>query len=344
VAIQVEPTPHAKLDAVASLLASVFRAPFDSPFLDRRLLFWKYFEAGPRWNEARSYVLLKGDAIQAHCGVVPFDLHFSGQRVSSVYFTDWAGGRHLPGSGVLLMKKLMSRAGTAIVVGGSDDTRAVLPKIGFVPAGEVTSFARVRRPWRQFRTRPKEPLAKATTRLLRNTLWSHSSIGPIPERWCATRTDAFESDLNHDDSAYPTPSRDDQYLNYWLRCPAAEIGGYRILRSGSIVGYFLLSRVGNQTRISDIRLHSADPAEWIIAYRLAARSAAELPDTCEVLAAASTPFASKSLAASGFRNRGSAQLFLYDPHKKLSGAPPIFWNMIDGDAAYLREPASPYLT
>jgi len=102
---------------------------------------------------------------------------------------------------------------------------------------------------------------------------SHSSIGPIPDRWCATRTDAFDSAQDPEDSPYPTPSRDDQYLNDWLRCPATEIGGYRILRSGSIVGYFLLSRVGGQTWISDIRLHSAGPAEWIIAYRLAARSA-----------------------------------------------------------------------
>jgi hypothetical protein len=39
-------------------------------------------------------------------------------------FTDWAGGRHLLGSGVLLMNKMMSRAATAIGVGGSDDPRS----------------------------------------------------------------------------------------------------------------------------------------------------------------------------------------------------------------------------
>src|SRR6266542_2993982 len=112
VVLQVKPATHANLDAVASFLASIFNVASDARFLDRQLLVWKYFEAGPRWNEARSYVLLKGDDIQAHCGVVPFDLHFSGRRVTSVYFTDWAGGRLLPASGVLLMKKLMSRAET----------------------------------------------------------------------------------------------------------------------------------------------------------------------------------------------------------------------------------------
>jgi hypothetical protein len=344
VAIHVAPTPRAGLNAVASLLASVFRVPSDSPFLDRRLLSWKYFEGGAPWGEARSYVLLQGEAIRAHCGVVPLSLHFSGKRVSSAYFTDWAGDRHLPGSGVMLMKKLMCRAETAIVVGGSDDTRALLPKIGFVLVCDVASFVRVQRPWLQLRTRPKEPIAKATARLLRNTLWSGSSIGPIPERWRATRNDAFTSAAGPYDSPHPTPSRDDEDLNYWLRCPAAEISGYQIQRSGSVVGHFLLSRVGGQTRISDIRVYSADIADWTIAYRLAARSAAEIADTCEVVAAASTPFASHSLAASGFRNRGSAPLFLYDPHKRLFGAPSIFWNMIDGDAAYLRERASPYLT
>jgi len=91
-------------------------------------------------------------------------------------------------------------------------------------------------------------------------------------------------------------------------------------------------------------LHSADPREWIVAYRLAAKAAAELPETCEILAVASTPLARESLTASGFHNRGSAPLFLYDPQKKLAGAPPIFWNMIEGNAAYLHDPAYPYVT
>jgi hypothetical protein len=138
--------------------------------------------------------------------------------------------------------------------------------------------------------------------------------------------------------------RDAEYLNYWLRCPAAEVLAYQILHEGAFKGYFLLSRVGGQTRIADIRLDSGDAGQWTVAYSLASRAAAELPETCEVLAVASTPLASESLTASGFRNRGTAPLFLYDPQKKLAGAPPIFWNMIEGDAAYLHDPAYPYVT
>ncbi|HEU0048376.1 MAG TPA: hypothetical protein VFQ43_12315, partial [Nitrososphaera sp.] len=97
-------------------------------------------------------------------------------------------------------------------------------------------------------------------------------------------------------------------------------------------------------RIADIRLHSEDAAQWTAAYRLATKAAAELPETCEVLAVASTPLASESLKASGFLNRGSVPLFLYDPQGKLRDAPPIFWNMIEGDAAYIQDPAYPYAT
>jgi hypothetical protein len=343
--IELQPTTLATLPAVTSLLASAFTAPPDAAFLDRRLWLWKYFEPGPRWNETRSYVLTKAGEIQAHCGVVPFNLRFSGQEVSCIHPTDWAGGRQLPGAGVLLMKKLLNRAETAIVVGGSDDTRLILPKIGFAAVGAVTSFARIVRPWKQFRTRPAEPPWKATARLLRNTGWSRSLTGPIPKGWFAVMKESFETIPNcQRDSHYPTPSRDAQYVNYWLRCPTAEVLGYEIMNDRSVLGYFVLSRIGRQARIADIRLNSGDPDDWHIAYRLAAKAASRNPETCEIVAAASTPLVSASLTASGFRNRGSVPLFLYDPQKKLAGAPPMFWNMIDGDAAYLQDPAYPFVT
>jgi hypothetical protein len=91
-----------------------------------------------------------------------------------------------------------------------------------------------------------------------------------------------------------------------------------------------------------MRLSSTKQDEWNVAYSLAAKAAADDPQTCEIVAVASTLFSEIALLSSGFRQRGNAPLYLYDPQNKLSDAPPIFWNLIDGDAAYIQDPAHPY--
>jgi hypothetical protein len=346
-ALQVYQTTPADLEAVRALLQSVFKASPDAPFLERRLLYWKYYTQGPQWDGSRSYAMKQGELIQAHCGVWPMNLNFAEQQVSCLCYVDWVSHRRLPGAGVLLKKKLMKLADTAIVVGGTADTRAVVPKIGYTAVGEVVSLARVIRPWQQFRTRPKESFGKDAARLLRNTKWSFDVAGEISPEWSALEVKSFGAPTLDDAGpapVYPTPWRSPAYLNYWLDSPAVSMTAFVIMKGGEDYGHFLLNRVGGQTRIADLRLRSEASSEWTAAFRLAAKTAADIPDTCEILALASTPLALQSLTDSGFRQRGSAPLFLYDPHKKLTGAPSIFINMIDGDGAYLHDPLYPYVT
>jgi len=343
--VELHRTEIADLDAVASLLLSVFNSPPDAPFVNRKVLHWKYLEPGPQWEGSRSYTLRKGEKIHAHCAIWPLNLHFDDQEVTCLCYIDWASRSDLPGAGFILKKKLMKLSQTSIVVGGSAETREIVPKLGFAPIGNVESFARVVRPWKQYRSRPAEPLMNGAARLIRNTSWGLTSISSPQKNWSTIRVESFNSkfDFNYM-SRYPTPWRDADYLNFWLRCPAAEVSGFELLRAGVPAGYFLLSRVGGQTRIADIRVGSEDPDDWKACYSLAATTAAQNPETCEILASASTPPIIDSLKASGFRSRGSAPLFLYDPQKLLTNHPPMFWNLIEGDAAYLSDPAYPYVT
>jgi hypothetical protein len=345
--LELHRTEPADLDAVASLLVSVFDLPADDPLVNRDVLEWKYFAAGPQWEGSRSYVLRKGEKIFAHCAVWPLNLHFADRQVTCLCYIDWAGLSDLPGAGFILKKKLMKLSDTSIVVGGSDETREIVPKLGFAHIGDVKLFARVVRPWKQSRSRPAEPLPKRAARLARNALWSLSGGGTSSRNWSAGKIEFFSSDFESDCKSsfgHPTPWRDAAYLNFWLRCPAAEVTGYELIRAGARVGYFLLSRVGNQTRIADIRLNSTDLSDWKVAYCLAAETAAQDEETCEILAAASTSFAAESLQACGFRARGGMPFFLYDPKKLLTDHLPMFWNMIEGDAAFLFDPAYPYVT
>jgi hypothetical protein len=344
-ALQFYPTVPEDLEAVSALMVSGFKAGPDAPFLDKKLLHWKYFEPGPPWEGSRGYVLKIGEAIAAHCGVWPMNLQFQDRNVSCICFVDWVSDRSLPGAGFLLKRKLMTMTETAIVVGGTDDTRAVVPKLGFKQVGEVGFFVRVVRPWKQFRTRPSEGLGRDVARLARNTAWSRSAIAStIPDEWSAIRLESF-GDLSLDgmcNSEHPTPWRSAEYLDYWLRSPTVTMSGFAISRRGRVCGYFLLSRVGHQTRIAEMRLSSTKQHDWNVAYALAGQAAAEDPETCEIVAVASTVFAGLALEASGFHERECAPFFVYDPQKKLGGSPPIFWNLIDGDAAYIQDPAYPY--
>ena len=337
-------TEPAELETVANLLVNVFALPEDSLLVKRKVLEWKYFAVGPQWEGSRSYVLRKAEKIFAHCGVWPLNLYFADRQVTCLCYIDWAGLSVLPGTGFILKKKLMKLSQTSIVVGGSEETRQIVPKLGFAHIGDVGLFARVIRPWRQSRSRPPEGLVKRTARLVRNTLWSMSGGRPARD-WSARRVRAFTADFDFKNAfGYPTPYRDADYLNFWLRCPAGDVTGHELMRDGVRMGYFLLSRVGKQTRIADIRVNSEDSNDWDAGYSIAAETAGQDPETFEILAVASTPFAVQSLKACGFRSRGGMPFYLYDPKQLLKGHLPMFWNMVEGDAAFLSDPDYPYVT
>ncbi|CAN5782966.1 hypothetical protein BH18ACI4_BH18ACI4_17730 [soil metagenome] len=340
-----EATTASDIDDVAAFLITGFNSPPDAVFARPEVLHWKYFEPGPEWDSSRSYVLRQENKIKAHCGVWPMNLSFQGERIDCICFLDWLSEKDLPGAGVMLKKKLMRLADTSVVVGGSADTRAVVPLIGFQHVGDVTTFARVVRPWKQFRSRPREAMGRGAARLLRNTGWSRIAGVSIDPQWSIKRVTRFDELPNNIiEGDYPAPIRDAKYLNYWLGTPAVEMAGFVILVRNEYHGYFLLSKVGGQARIADIRLRSNSVADWTAAYQLAALAAAEEPDICETVTIASTPLVREALASSGFRDRGSVPLFLADRKKRLESAPPIFLNMIDGDGAYLYDPTYPYVT
>lgn len=341
--LQLHATTSAQLEAVAALLCAAFKAPPDAAFADRRLLHWKYFGLAEIWRRPCSFVLTQAESVTAHCAVAPVNLVIprkqNGQEsttsVSGVSFMDWAGSQQFPGTGVLLLKRLMSLTDVAIIAGGSDATRAIIPKLGFKVRASVDTFARVVRPLRQWRTRTPTSLWRDAARLLRDTAGSFVSLGALPAEWTATPVNGFAEATNTISLALTMPEHGVAFLNYWLRCPTTPIKGYEIHQRGVRCGHFLLSHVGGQTRIADLRLSSTEVSDWKMAYRLAVRTATEDMATCEVVALASTPLARAALSACGLRWRGSAPLSVYDPQGKLAAAPPLCWSLIDDDAAYI---------
>lgn len=347
--LQLQAATPDQVDDIAALLCQAFNAPPDAAFADRRLLHWKYFASAEVFHRPSSFVLTHAESVVAHCAVAPMSLVMPREQkgheaTESVCPMDWVSGRQLPGAGLLLMKRLTALAEVAMIVGGSELTRAVIPKLGFSIRGSVDTFARVVRPLRQWRTRVSRNRWSDATRLLRNTVWSFAPLGALSADWTALPVERFTEGTSTIPLGLTMPEHGVELLNYWLRCPTTRIRGYEIRLRGARFGHFLLSHVAGQTRIADLRVRSADVSDWQMAYRLAMRTAMDDETTCEVVALASTPLARGALSGCGFRRRGSAPLNIYDPKGKLATAPAICWSFIDDDAALLYDPAHPYTT
>jgi hypothetical protein len=286
---------------------------------------------------------MQGESITAHCAIAPLNLVMPSEQehqeatnsVSAMCFMDWASGPQLPGAGVLLYKRLMSLADVAIVAGGSDATRAIIPRLGFKVHASVDTFARIVRPLRQWRTGPPTRTWRDAARVLRDTAWSLAPLGTLSADWTATPVNSFAEATNGISLPLTVPEHGVEFLNYWLRCPTTPIKGYEIQQRGIRRGHFLLSQVAGQARIADLRLRSTEARDWQMAYRLAVRAATEDVSTCEVVALASMPLARAALSACGFRWRGSIPLSVNDPQGKLAAAPPLCWSLIEDDAAYV---------
>jgi hypothetical protein len=237
----------------------------------------------------------------------------------------------------------MGEADVAIVVGGTGDTRAALPRIGFTARQDVVFFARVARPFRQARLRPEWNRWKDAARLVRNVAWSLTPLGAAQPEWRAVRVERF-STVPVSEYAAVLPQRQAAYLNYWLQCPVGRTAGYTINHGGEAIGHFLFTLVGGQARITDVRVNTDRFEHWELAYRLATRTALADPETCEVVCIASTPAMQDALLACGFRERNRLPLYVADPKGKLKDAPPVGWSLIDNDLAYIYDAANPFLT
>ena len=104
----------------------------------------------------------------------------------------------------------------------------------------------------------------------------------------------------------------------------------------------MLSRVGGQCRLADLRIRSGKPDDWIAAYAVAARAARRDPQSCELATYATVPVACQALEANGFRMRGEMPVLALDRKNLLGDAAHLHLGMLDDDSSYLNNPANPY--
>jgi hypothetical protein len=346
-ALEFVPVLASEQPALTDFLVKSFQSDPALNSFRPEVMLWKYFVDRPDWTGPRSFALKQEGQIVAHGGVWPVNLVTPETGVKAIHLIDWAASRTAVGSGVYLLRKLAGLADVLLTIGGSQDTRNLLPKLGYTGCGELRRYARVVRPWLQFRTTPEKNW-KTPIKFIRNSAQNLMAAALVPKGWEASKITSF---TGSSDGAFigratssKSPRRTAAGLDYLLSCPAARFSGFLVSRDQKLRGYFLLTQVGRQMRISDIRVENPDRESWQAVCALAARSAAGDPEICEIVAGASTEVTGEAWLQTGFVHRRTDQIFCYDPRNLLSSEGPLDLSLADGDLCFLSEATSPYLS
>lgn len=318
-----------------------FHVQPDTPSMNAELLRWKYYQPGPAWVGSRSYVLSDANAFLAHAAISPFQLRLQGGIRSGIGFGDWVAREEHRGAGLILLKKLTALAPFVLVIGGADVTQQILPRVGFKHWADLPVFARVLRPFKQAVSRPsknwKEPL-----RLVRNTAWSFAPLSSVAG-WTAESRIPGEELLSriHQETGLV---HDRAFFSFMLSCPGIPFRSLVLSKADAPQCYAILSIVGGQARIADLRITSKDQADWNSAVSLVTRELLKEKLACEVIANASFPLLERALQANGFRVRGRLPLVVFDPEGNMIAEPVPPLGMLVDDASFNYFPDSPYMT
>jgi hypothetical protein len=338
------PTNPADADSLAKFLKQFLSLPNPCPGYEAPDLTWKYWSPRGDWSGPRSYVLEGANGIEAHCGVLPVRLPSTREGSRAAHCIDWVADPRTFATGTRLMRKVAAVTGTLWAVGGSADTRTILPLLGFRPVNEARFFARPLRPFRQAVTHPRRGW-KLPARVLRNCLWSFFPPVKAPAGWSveSIAPDRVPAEVwSAPASSAGTPKRTPQVYAYFLTCLFLRFELFVLRCNQQPVGGLLMGFCMGQARVADLWLMHESPEAYQAAYQLALVAALTDATAVEVIACASTAMRQEALRHCRFREyqRESIMVLSSDPV-----SPDGFdWQLLDNDAAFLTFGRRDYIT
>ena len=310
-----------------------------------RNLHWRYWQPRDDYAEPRSLVLVYGDELVAHAGIIPGACSWGTARLTTKYVVDWAARSGEFGAGVILIKQVAKTAQVLLAIGGRETTtRRLLPHMGFRPIGVMTGYARPLFPSRLLRG---EMTWKLLPRLARAAVRYRAPEVP-GDGWCAVRLTGEE--VSRIEPVLPKPAqgvgvteRSLALFRYVLSCPIAAMQLYAVTRAGVVRGYFLIASVASQIRIADCWMDSSDLADWCALLRCAVDQARHDPQAAEIVAWANDVLLEQALRRCGFyaRFRMPMQLRASQPITVAEGTLRV--QMLESDAPYLHAGKPEYL-
>ncbi len=323
--------------AIVALMRQAGLCPHTAP----EHLDWKYWRERPDWPGPRSFVLTDGRSLLAHGAVVPGAMHWGVRQARVIHMIDWAARREALGAGVHLMKHVACMTDFLLGIGGSKDTLAIMPRIGYQRCGAVRGYVRTLNPLGILR-RPTGAPWKRGPRMARSLLWILSAPRRELGGWEVRRIEADQVDQLDAVLPEPRPSllmfrRSAALLRHALACPIVPVELYALERGGRIGGYFMLSYAPGQARLADAWMVSEDPRDWHALAHAAVQQARCHGGMTELTAWASDPGFGSILSACGFHERLMLPVYLRpsanDNEQVPRDTPRL--QMIDNDEFYL---------
>ncbi len=344
--------PRAGPDAVANGRSVRPSTPQDGPAIvalmreaglepdaDPAHMYWKYWQPRADWPAPRSFVLAEGGELLAHGALMPGTLRWGASQARLIHMIDWAAQRQAVGAGVQLMKHVGRQADLLLGIGGSEQTRKIMPLIGYRLCAEVTGFVRPLSLARRLR-RIGGAHWKTVPRLARCALWSLSAPRPEPGTWRSRPIPAADVDqivamLPTSSAQFAALGRSPAFFRHALACPVVPVELHALEKAGRSWGYFALSYPPGQARLADLWMNSADPTDWRALVHAAVCEARRHADVAELAAWSSDPALSRVLRDCGFHARFTLPVYLRASAGFSAPEQPPRVQMLDNDAFYL---------
>jgi hypothetical protein len=332
-------TQESDLPEVLSFLHGVFKTPPDHRLFREDVLHWKAYTPHPLWDGSRSYVFRQDGQIIAHGCATPLVQLSSEGELRTPCIIDWAASPSVPGAGALLFRKIGMLVDGVTAVGGSDDTQAVLPRLGFKVRASMAHFIRVIRPVRDNWSHRAKGL-KTPVRIMRDMKESLRGTPAVPAAWSARPVEQFDGSVK---SSLPAPGRPSAVicvrtvplLNYLLSCPAARIQGFTAENKGKVAGYFILSLAGAECRIADLGCSTDRPEDWRAVFALAVETASHMEPVTRIRFSATARHFRELAHQSGFRLLPEEPVFYWSSNRNPAPAGEWSLTLLDNDFFYL---------
>ena len=225
-----------------SFLRTVFGVDENHRMFQPDVLRWKCFAPHPFWEGSRGYALRYKGAMAAFGCLVPSRFLTGSATVASCNMIDWAASKAVPGAGAMLYRHIQELTGTMINIGGTEDARNLLPRIGFAARVERHAYTRVLRPWGNFRQQERKNW-KSPLRLARDL---RDLARPAADAGSTVTARHVERPEDMPLEAFPNPSEMQQVVcernpalcGYMLACPAAKTDAYLLEHGHAPAGVF----------------------------------------------------------------------------------------------------------
>ncbi len=353
---QITPLRRDDIPELSQFLINGFGVPATASYFSHEVLEWKYFDA-PKyfggWGEsahdsACSLIARSAGQIIAHIGIcfrrflVPAN-GAAGNAVTPIltmHAIDWLGSPAQPGIGTKLMLEALATSTTQFAVGGSAQSQALFPRLGFEPKGQVPVFRKVLSPFHRLRTTGQGVFRKwAGTAKDAAAAW-RAGRQPITQTVELRPVTAFTEEIDGLVRRSSLPiircQRDYELLNYLLRYPLSGFSGWTIHASGRLIGFALLKVTAHGRiqfgKIVDCWLDSNDLSCWQAAV-------AALVDRLRSLSAddvrcyATHQHLYAALLANGFSKAGESNVCVRDKQHLLPRDLPFALSGFEADGA-----------